>query len=780
MELPMNNNILKSVFPLVGCVYLASCGAGSNGGTTAVVGTATPPPPPAATNYNTAEYRRNYGLGQMNAIAAYENGATGQGVTVAVIDSGVDIDHPQISPNIHADSTNVVTNNPDDLNDTDGHGTAVAGVIAAIRDPFNNQLESTNRNTHGVAFDAQILALNAASADSCASADGCSFFDRDVAAALDYARLHGAKVVNISLGGDDYNNRVLIDAYKRAVAAGMVIIVAAGNKEDTDTDVQLAQPENSASVAWSDWANGQIIVAGAIDSSSTIADFSHRAGNVAKDVFLVAGGVSIQTLGADGGYFYYSGTSFATPHIAGAAALLLSAFPNLTGKEVVDLLYSTATDLGAMGTDVIYGQGLVNIEEAFKPQGPTSIAVKSVSGEVVPVDVSSSILLAGNAFGGFAGISNAVNNSMMLDGYNRSYRINLGQQVLNLHETIQLESIMDSRKGSRESHLQFDQRTNVTFSWREDWRFRDVEETYFSHQNKAENRNYDLRMKLGIDVNPQQKMTFTQGLSIKEALEDYDQDEFLTIGKEDFVALMGRKGRQNLAFTQQVKGKTHLSMAVGHGSQNWQHYNLTSDSYVLMARADHDVMPQLKVGLDLGIMNEKGSVLGSLSNGAISLGKGATTSFVNGRIDWAVLGKMNFFARASYGRTRVAAADLSLVNQIDNLTSSSFSLGVIGHSLFQKGDRMSLAVSQPLRVAGGTANVSYVSARDYQTDSLSFAQHQVSLTPDGREIDIELAYRMANLFGAQVDLNFLHQINPNHRTSLPDNTGVLIRLGSEF
>ena len=192
----------------------------------------------------------------------------------------------------------------------------------------------------------------------------------------------------------------------------------------------------------------------------------------------------------------------------------------------------------------------------------------------------------------------------------------------------------------------------------------------------------------------------------------------------------------------------------------------------------------VNVGFDLGVMNEEGSVLGSLSSGALSLGKGATTTFINARFSMDIVDGINFFARTSYGLTAVTAADLSLVEQIESLTSGSFSIGLTGDSLFQKGDRLSFAISQPLRVMGGQADLSYVTARDFNKDlqsgSLSFISNQVSLAPGGREIDFELAYRVANIFGARVDFNIMHQISPNHNSANPDNTGVLIRLGSEF
>jgi len=447
-------------------------------------------------------------LGQIKAISAYENDATGLGITVAVIDSGIDINHAQIAANIHGDSTNIVTGNKADLNDVDGHGTGVAGVIAAIRDPANNN----NTNTHGVAFDAKIMAINTASIGSCESTDKCSFFDRDIAAALDYARVRGVKIVNISLGGDGFNSLTLINAYKRAVDAGMVIILAAGNRDETDTDVTVAQPENSASVAWASWANGQIIVAGAVGQSSTITDFSHRAGNVAKDVFLVAGGERILSLGANGAFFFWDGTSFSAPHISGAAALLMDAFPNLTGAQVADLLFTTATDLGAFGTDIIYGRGLVNLEEAFKPQGTTSVAVKTAAGDMAVVDMKGSALLGGEAFGGFASLSAGLRDSMILDGYDRSFRVDLGQRVFSQGEPIRLETLLGSRKGSRKSSLQFSSAAQVKFSWTEDWRFQEVDEYYFSHQNTAKNRSHDLRMKLNLSLGKDQDMTIAQGL----------------------------------------------------------------------------------------------------------------------------------------------------------------------------------------------------------------------------------------------------------------------------
>ena len=250
------------------------------------------------------------------------------------------------------------------------------------------------------------------------------------------------------------------------------------------------------------------------------------------------------------------------------------------------------------------------------------------------------------------------------------------------------------------------------------------------------------------------------------------------------MALNGRGDVQNIIYGYRLYEDTHLALAVQHGGRSQPLYNLNnglkSDSYMMMARLDHDLFSSAQLQIDIGLMEEQGSVLGSQSSGAILLGKGATTAFVNGRFDWSFSDRVALFTKVSYGRTAVKSTELSLVEAIDGLSSMSFSMGIVGQSLFQRGDRLSLAVSQPLRVIGGHANIAYVTSRNYTTDSLSFINNLVSLQPDSQEIDFELAYRMADMFGAQLDLNIIHQINPGHSNLAPANTGFLIRFASEF
>ena len=295
--------------------------------------------------FETTEYFANRGLGAINASSAYAAGATGNGVLVGLIDTGIDLDHPEFAGAIDGASTDIVGGGAATLGDVDGHGTAVGGIIAARR---NGAL------AHGVAFDGRLLVVRADAPGSCPGA--CAFDQADVARATDYAVDHGARVLNYSMGGTGSLAGPLGDAFARAVSAGRILVLAAGNEGGAEPIFPAIFPGSAA-------AGGQAIVVGALDTDGDIADFSNRAGS-ARGHYLVAPGVDILAPQLNGGAALVSGTSFATPHVTGAVALLLQGAPFLTAQQVVDLLLGTATDLGAPGTDDVYGRGSLNLAAA--------------------------------------------------------------------------------------------------------------------------------------------------------------------------------------------------------------------------------------------------------------------------------------------------------------------------------------------------------------------------------------------------------------------------------
>jgi subtilisin family serine protease len=401
---------------------------------------------------DTEEYRRSNAASAANAIAAYQDGATGKGVKIAVIDSGITPTLSEFSGRIDPASADMAGNRG--MADEWGHGTAVAAVAAAAKD---------DSATHGVAFESTIVALRVDQPGTCA-AGNCVYGWDAVTAALDAARLAGAKVINMSIVGSTPPQH-LIDAIGRAVSAGIVVVICAGNDSSADPGMFASAPAAQFP--------GMIIIAGSIgvDNGSgginldQISTFSNRAGAFAS-VYLAALGYNVNTIGADGSLQQWWGTSFAAPTISGAAALLFHAFPNLTAKDVMDILFRSADDLGAAGVDVVFGHGRLNIAREFLPIGTTTLA-----GSGVPVGLANNGVLPAAAGDGGTGRSFG---AVILDGYSRAFVLNLAaalrqaQRNQPLAQAIRLDQLFGRQDAHRRLCLRCDQ-VGPAGQWRPPW-----------------------------------------------------------------------------------------------------------------------------------------------------------------------------------------------------------------------------------------------------------------------------------------------------------------------
>jgi Subtilase family/Bacterial pre-peptidase C-terminal domain len=280
----------------------------------------------------TANRPNNWALNAINAPEVWAQGYTGQGIVVAVVDSGVDDTHPDLDTNMWVNRAEIAGNGIDDdqngfiddvrgwdfvdqdntPSDLNSHGTHIAGIIAAKLNDFG---------VTGVAPTAQIMPVRVLDRRN----EGT---DPDVANGIRYAANNGARVINLSLGGT-YSLEVE-EAVRYATSRGALVVMAAGN----DGDRQPAFPSKLATQLG--------IAVGAIDSTQTLADFSNLAGFPIVN-YLVAPGVDIYSTTPNNTYRTLSGTSMATPYVSGVAALMFSANPNLTPAQVVQLLTQTAS-----------------------------------------------------------------------------------------------------------------------------------------------------------------------------------------------------------------------------------------------------------------------------------------------------------------------------------------------------------------------------------------------------------------------------------------------------
>ena len=257
---------------------------------------------------------------------------TGQGVIVAVVDSGSG-PHPDLAENLLPGRSIIGTVESQDGKDIDasGHGTHVAGIIAAVA---NNGIGGS-----GVAPNAKILPIQVL--DQAGQGDA-----RDVAAGVRFAADNGARVINLSLGGAT-ESLSLTQAITYANDKGVLVVAAAGNGGAADKPKWPASLDLTLAVTAVDQANN----ATSFDQRGDYIDLSAPGANIVST--------------AKGDYVTLSGTSMAAGFVAGAAALLFAAEPRVTNAQVRDILLRTATDIGEPGRDVTFGAGLINMVAAL-------------------------------------------------------------------------------------------------------------------------------------------------------------------------------------------------------------------------------------------------------------------------------------------------------------------------------------------------------------------------------------------------------------------------------
>jgi subtilisin family serine protease len=433
----MTNRIKASRIAVQALValLLGACagGGGGGGGGGSPLSPPPPPPPPVGPpafpppapphadgdypNLSGTEFNANWGPAGTNAQIAWQNNATGAGVLIGVIDDGIHPSHPELAGRISPASIDI-NSARNALVTNQSHGSELSSLIVGN---YNNS------QTVGVAFDATILAVRAD--------NGAGFFaDSDLAAAMDYARTQGVDVINLSLGDDDPVTQGFADAIQRATQAGIIIVVSAGNSGNDGA----TQPNYPGFLATNPGvSNGLIIIAGGLNPNGTVNTASNPPGSAAS-WYMTAPGWQIRVpdfgppgpvpgfqtcgLGVNGDLCQIQGTSYASPYITGAVALIMDAFPGMTPTQVVDLLFNTADDTGVAGIDGINGRGRLNIGKAFAPVGPLAIPLMESQGMI---QTNTPLGVSGAAFGdGLTG--NAAWSVVGFDHYSRTFAVNLG------------------------------------------------------------------------------------------------------------------------------------------------------------------------------------------------------------------------------------------------------------------------------------------------------------------------------------------------------------------
>lgn len=722
--------------------------------------TPAPTPAPTPVNYNTTEYQYSNAAVIAGAIAAYEKGATGKGVKAAVIDSGINPNMAELAGRVDPASRDVTLSGRA-LADEDGHGSAVAAVIAAAKD---------GKEIHGVAFDSTIIALRADTAGSCATTgedEGCKFGDSSIARGVDAAVAAGAKVINMSLGGSAPGTN-LLSALARAVSVGTVIVISAGNdgkdatkgvNADEFAAVPAARFPSNVIIAGS---IGQRDATGTLVTTDLLSDFSNRAGTSANN-YLGALGTGVRTINNVEQTVRYSGTSFSAPTISGAVALLASAFPNLTGAQIVDILFKSADDLGDPGIDAVFGRGRLNITKAFQPLGTLSLAG---SPDPISNGGSDAPAAAGDAGGNATGMG-----AVILDGYSRAFAVDLARTIRSAPQSAPLSralvgSVRAGAAGAGPLSVM------MTVAERNDGKGFLVSSGGVGPDDLRKARLVAGSAVAKIDKKTAVAFGFAEGAKAMERrLSGVSSGSFLiardVAGSAGFDAARGTSFalRRDLGRTTglTISGETgevtgeRRTLAIG-SNYRWNAFSL-----------DRRIGKQW-VSLGVGRLEEERSLLGGHMDKLLG-GGGAGTTFLDLEARRSLGGGWSAGVSARRGWTKFAGGAF---------TTGAYAVDLAGSDLFADGDRFGLRFSQPLRIDGGGFAMSLPTSYDYASLTPGYSIVRSSLVPRGRELDAELSYGRQWMRNGWISGNLFTRYQPGHVQAAAPDAGAAIRLSLGF
>lgn len=694
------------LFPIIS-TFLISCGGGGAGGGSSSNTSGTCKDGNSSA-YCTTEFHANYGLKNIKAYEAYDDGYFG-GVNVAVMDGGFDTDHNDINfQNVEYDDVENDSNADSACPNCSGigsHGTHVAGIIGAKRN---------SSGMHGVAPAATIVPIRIFN-DSGNSVS-------DISESINFAGQH-ARIVNNSWGTSKYTNLATCTIGGISYTCRGVIPGSSSSGMDSSAEItqwnQLASTDNTVAVfaAGNDGANsetGQIafynyyggayigsydsttvenaglinatdlsshearyplinsniannwINVVSVDSNNVISSFSNGCGDTAN-FCIAAPGEDIYSTIANNSYATKSGTSMAAPHVSGALAILKKKWPNLTSAQLVDIILENATDLGAGGTDSVYGMGLLNLKKSMDASGTLEITYASDDGTLKKYLVSNTLISSNN-------LMKNLDTDIpigVVDKYDRVYSVKLN----NLHS------------------------------------LKDRQESLYIYERNLTNQNRYISSNDGkFYFNNVNHDGYNEKFDAKERIYNYDLLSF-----ESLVL----NSQKNL----------HLpigsALTLSSDTNELKNYILKSNYYFNKNRYSLDI--------DMGIISESDSVLGSSFTGAFSVDKTNTyfAKFKNTYNYGIDKFKFNF----GYGMTTVDFNDSNIINMSNIHTFES----ILAYEKIFDRSKFSSSLELPLYISNGSVkfnNVSgYNSEGRYQN-----GMNTIDLSPEQLNGSLNLYY----------------------------------------
>lgn len=753
---------------------VAGCasGGGGGGGGGIVAPPASPPPPPPPANLNPAltippppsginatEYAANYGVGATGAAAAWSRGFTGAGVRIGVIDDGMvastDPAFAEISGrvdyarSIDALSLPGASFSRNQLSSDNTHGAELASLIAG---------NANGQQTMGVAYGATIIAVRADNGSG-------SFANVDLANGLNYAVSQSVRVVNFSLGSSAPSGDTFRNAIAAATNAGVIVVVSAGNDGPGATDVNY--PGRFASDP--DVGRGLMIVAGGVNADGSFNTRSNVAGSAAN-FYITAPGWEIivpdfgpsgplpgfQQCGASAGLASnlcrIQGTSYASPLVAGAAALLIQAFPGMTPRQIVDLLLTSTDDQGAPGVDAVTGRGRLNLEKAFQPAGPVSVPLSAAAS----LNAGSEMGVTGAAFGDAFSRGSSW-RAVGFDKYGRSFEVSLSPswRRTRLTDRAQESSPLLWQRGQQGGGA-----FATSFALAEP---APAEAVGFTGETPQ--AAFRSELALGED----RRVALAHGVPVAPSATAAELPGHMAFVGYD----------RGVAVVQDIDSRTRLSVVAQDGSATLGSGYGRSARRGTLARVDY-WLGASSFGASIGSVVENGSILGTTWAGSVGAAPEAQTRFVGFSARRRLAAGIEASVETEFGATRMSGGPRLLSTDRELVTSAGVASvqwnttpKALRAWLPQANGALTIALSQPLRVEDGMFSALLPTANEWGRQSLTFAPRAIGVTPSGREIDASVSYSLsAESFAARVSAIYATQ--PGHDRSARNEAAVTL------
>tara|TARA_Y100001960_G_scaffold331811_1_gene430060 strand:+ start:623 stop:3307 length:2685 start_codon:yes stop_codon:yes gene_type:complete len=699
----------------------------------------------------------------INAQYAYARGYDGTGVTIAVLDTGIDTDHLEFDTNLNADLTNTDFQSGD--NDPNHganhpHGTNVAGIAAGDKD---------GTGMHGVAYGSKVIGYRIG-VDGVPLGIRLNYTDD----AINDAVAKGATVFNLSYGtdadaatnasstskddlearytgffdGNDATNTAQMDTFINSVTTNEAVIVrAAGNDGYSQPGIQNALPLHYTEF------DGHFITAVALNEAGNgIASFSNRCG-VAKNYCLAAPGTDLMTATDGGGYTLASGTSFAAPTVAGAVAVVQDAF-GLSADRTTNILFQTATDMGAAGVDDVYGHGLLNLDLATAPGAELITSVSSTSSFAY----SSTSLTTSSAFATLQAPTFVIEDELY-----RTFKVDGNTLKTDKEEKVDLqerEKTFAKEKKLVSKTMENGLRTSFVMS---NEQTADALDTFDYMSLTGNMKGFDVSF--GFTNAPGQELNDIVR-SVNLIQEDALANPYMGLAEKGFVASTKYDFSEDLTF------QTNVFFGEIEDSDN----NNMGKSTSALAKLIYNYSDDSVFSLESGFLNEKETVLGSKFEGAFALADDTYTYFTGLTAKTALTSKVNLFANAYIGVTKAGTTGNSLVTDVSDIVSHSAAIG--GEYNFTKKQSAGLILSQPLKVSNGDIGYSYLSGGNIDK-GYRYSNDTQSLSPSATQFDIQAFYKQEFEKGDKLNVGVLHSVNADSIKGEED-TSVLVKYRSKF